>query len=528
MNFQEHIDRFEDGFYSKKAAVAVYSIFFILSLALRFYFAARLNNPGHGDPAYYLSLAQNLADGRGFVIDYVWHFLVLPDSLTHFSNDFWMPLTSIIICPFLLIFGKSLLAALIPSIIFGLGCSIIAYYIGMEYTKSKAISFWSAIITLYAPGLFIYSIATDSSIYYVVFISAGILMLMKSRHNPQLFIMAGILAGLGQWARQDGILFIILLVITITFSSINRKLKIRLLLGSLAAYLLIISPNFIINLIYTGKLFVSQTFKIAFVTCHDDIYSYAKDLSLKSYLDWGIGNILLSKIASVQNNVIEVLKSFGRDLIAVPIIGLFYVLLPKATGFKWLRFQSPMIFMALLLIFYTSVATYPAMGGALFRSTLVFVPFGIVLAVKAIPGFCKNKILTYIVLSVITSMAIFGSVRLSFYLIDLNDGIDSELKLIASAIETRHKSDDEIVIMTRNPWELNYTTKHRALMIPNNGLETIYNMATRYKVNYLILPAPRVALQEIYAGEIQDSRFEFMANVEGTDFKIFKIKQPDN
>jgi len=528
MSFQEQIDRFDNGFYGKKAALVIYSVFLILSLILRFYFAAKLNNPGHGDPAYYLSLAQNLASGRGFVIDYVWHFLVLPDSLTHFSNDFWMPLTSIIIYPFLLVFGESLLAALIPSIVFGVSSSIIAYYIGLEYTKSKAISFWSAIITLYAPGLFIYSIATDSSIYYVVLISAGILMLMKSERNSKLFIVAAILAGLGQWARQDGILFMILLVIAITFSSINRKSKIRLLLGSLAAYLLIISPNFIINLIYTGKLFVSQTFKIAFVTCHDDIYSYGKDLSLKSYLDWGIGNILISKIASVHNNVIEILKSFGRDLIAIPIICLFYVLLPRATGFKWREFQAPLIFMALLLVFYTTVATFPAMGGALFRSTMAFVPFGIVLAVKAIPGFCKSKIITYVVLMVITSMAIFGSIRLSFHLIDLNNRIDTELKLISSAIETRHNSADEIVIMTRNPWEVNYTTKHRALMIPNNDLETIYNMAVRYKANYLILPAPREALQKIYTGEIQDSRFELVANIENTDYKIFRIKRSDN
>jgi 4-amino-4-deoxy-L-arabinose transferase-like glycosyltransferase len=528
MNFQEQIDRFNDDFYNKKTAVVVYSLFFISSLILRFYFAARLNNPGHGDPAYYLSLAQNLASGRGFVIDYVWHFLVLPENLTHFSNDFWMPLTSIIIWPFLILFGKTLLAALIPSIVFGLGCSIIAYYIGLEYTKSKAISFWSAIITLYAPGLFIYSIATDSSIYYVVFASAAILIMMKSKRNPRLFIVAAILIGLAQWARQDGILLMILLIIMILMSSGNGKSKTWLLIGSLAVYLLIISPNFMINLVYTGKLFVSKTFKIAFVTCHDDIYSYGKDLSLKSYLAWGIGNILLSKIASVQNNVIEILKSFGRDQIAIPIICLFYILLPKATGFKWREFQSPMIFMALLVIFYTSVATFPAMGGALFRSTLAFVPFGIVLAVKAIPGFCKNKILTYIVLSVITLMAVFGSVRLSFYLVDINARIDSDLKLIASAIETEHKSADEIVIMTRNPWEVNYTTKHRSLMIPNNDLETIYNMAVRYRANYLILPAPREALQKIYTGKIQDSRFEFMANIEGTDYKIFKIVLPDN
>jgi hypothetical protein len=169
-----------------------------------------------------------------------------------------------------------------------------------------------------------------------------------------------------------------------------------------------------------------------------------------------------------------------------------------------------MLFMALLLIFYTTAATFPAMGGALFRSTMAFVPFSVVLAVKAIPGFCKNKIITYGVLFVFTSLAIFDSVRLSYHLIELNEQIDSELKLVASVIEADHNSNDEIVIMTRNPCEVNYTTKHRALMIPNNNLEIIYSVAVRYKANYLILPAPREALQKIYTGEIYDSRFELL------------------
>jgi hypothetical protein len=53
----------------------------ITGLILRFYLAGFAKMPGHGDSAFYFTVAKNIADGRGPVIDYIVYFFggLLPD-----------------------------------------------------------------------------------------------------------------------------------------------------------------------------------------------------------------------------------------------------------------------------------------------------------------------------------------------------------------------------------------------------------------------------------------------------------------
>jgi len=51
------------------------------------------------------------------------------------------------------------------------------------------------------------------------------------------------------------------------------------------------------------------------------------------------------------------------------------------------------------------------------------------------------------------------------------------------------------------------------LMIPNNDLDTILSVADSYHATYLILPAPRPALDAIYNGAINDPRLEYLGAV---------------
>lgn len=95
--------------------------------------------------------------------------------------------------------------------------------------------------------------------------------------------------------------------------------------------------------------------------------------------------------------------------------------------------------------------------------------------------------------------------------------------------QTRSKTaQDEIVIMTRNPWEVYHTTKYKCVQIPNDGLETIVEVAKRYKATFLLLPAPRMALEDIYDETTRDDRFQFVAavrDVKGdSPLKLFRIR----
>ena len=78
-----------------------------ISLIFRVATAAWAFQPWYPDAASYFDVAKNLASGHGFTEDFIFTYLTPAKSVVHPSNLYWMPLTSIIIAPFLVSFGTS-------------------------------------------------------------------------------------------------------------------------------------------------------------------------------------------------------------------------------------------------------------------------------------------------------------------------------------------------------------------------------------------------------------------------------------
>src|SRR3990172_3780899 len=72
----------------------------LCSLAILSLSALLFTQPGYMDAYYYHHVAWNVATGRGLVEDYVWNYLPPPETVSHPSNLYWMPLTSLAIVPF--------------------------------------------------------------------------------------------------------------------------------------------------------------------------------------------------------------------------------------------------------------------------------------------------------------------------------------------------------------------------------------------------------------------------------------------
>ena len=97
-----------------------------LSLVSRIATAAVVTQPGYPDPAYYFDVAKNLASGHGFTEDFIFMYLTPATSVVHPSNFYWMPLTSIIIAPFLALFGIGWRIAQIPIILLSASLPVLA------------------------------------------------------------------------------------------------------------------------------------------------------------------------------------------------------------------------------------------------------------------------------------------------------------------------------------------------------------------------------------------------------------------
>ena len=119
------------------------SALFVAALGLRLVLALQLPFPQLDDPAGYLQLARSLAGGRGLVSDVLWSYWVSFPSVTHPSNEFWMPLASVLMAGSIRLWGDTLFAAQLPGILAGSLLAPLAY--GMGRTLWPAQRRWAVL-----------------------------------------------------------------------------------------------------------------------------------------------------------------------------------------------------------------------------------------------------------------------------------------------------------------------------------------------------------------------------------------------
>ncbi|MSQ27348.1 MAG: hypothetical protein EXR51_04315 [Dehalococcoidia bacterium] len=76
-----------------------------------------LSGPGFLGSYYYFHVGANLASGRGFTEDIIWNYLSPTGGLSHPSNYYWQPLTSVVAAPFMAVLGEPFRSAQVPMVI---------------------------------------------------------------------------------------------------------------------------------------------------------------------------------------------------------------------------------------------------------------------------------------------------------------------------------------------------------------------------------------------------------------------------
>src|SRR6187549_1361490 len=83
----------------------------VLTLIAKLVINAPRTGLNHGDISFYYTVARNVAEGRGFVIDYIWNFWNDPQGFPTPANVWWMPLPSIVCAIGMKLFGSSYVVA---------------------------------------------------------------------------------------------------------------------------------------------------------------------------------------------------------------------------------------------------------------------------------------------------------------------------------------------------------------------------------------------------------------------------------
>ena len=421
------------------------------SALLRLYIANLATFPGHADHAFYFTVAKNVVAGHGFSIDYIWNYLSHPTNLTHASHDYWMPLPSAVMAAFLWLPGTPLFNALLPSILAGLGICLLTYKLAWQYSKSFTVALTAMTVTAMLPQLFIASVLTDTAIYYAALVMLGLYLLANASSNQNNIIYAACCAGLAHMTRQDGLLLMLPIMLTIAYQPHSHAQRARLMLSAGIAYLLALSPLLLLNLHAYGTALPSWASKTAFATHFEDIYSATKAINLTSYMAWGWHNILASKIDAALSNMRTVIWLLGWPLLITCGLGM--------TSLAWHRTRHQLattlpalIYFFLLALFYTLIATLPSMQGGFMRSALSVMPILIIIATELMHRMLPKPVFLAVALGFITVTGLNAMMQ-AREKISENNSIGHEQQLIGEYLKAHAMvgSKNEIVVMTRNP-----------------------------------------------------------------------------
>ena len=258
--------------------------------------------PGYMDAAYYYVGGVNLAEGNGFIEQFLWNYLDSPVGLPHPSHLYWMPLPSILAALGLLLGGESAYTwARIPFIILCGLAPLITSLLAYRITDSPRKAVLSGLLAVFSGFYAIFLNHTESFSPFMVLGGLFFLLITVDENEEKTVFHRifglGLVSGLMHFTRADGVVWyaggvFYLFLVCVTNQKIARIIRIKTFVAHAAiltlGYTLVMLPWFLRNLeLFGSPLSPGGRFSFWFVD-YDDLYYYpAESLTPGRWYDSG-------------------------------------------------------------------------------------------------------------------------------------------------------------------------------------------------------------------------------------------------
>ena len=155
---------------------------YVLALAVRLVLIALFPDPAYPDSYYYVDVANSVAGGHGFQVDFIWIFaevggkLPLDPTLPIPSNAHWMPLASLVQVPFIWLFGSSPVASALPFALIGSLAAPLAWAIGRDAGMRPLVSVGAGVLTAIPALSLVYMTQPDNFSLYQPLVAGALWM----------------------------------------------------------------------------------------------------------------------------------------------------------------------------------------------------------------------------------------------------------------------------------------------------------------------------------------------------------------
>ncbi|RLB61660.1 MAG: hypothetical protein DRI90_10865 [Deltaproteobacteria bacterium] len=137
------------------------------------------------DSAYYFGVARHMVVTGRFEEPVIWHFLAPPEAITHPPFDYWGGLTSLLLVPFLLVFGPTHgVALVVMSLVSAASLFAFWYLICVAHPPRHAVvQLMALVLFAYSPAMAQYRFDTESLPLYHLLLLLALIALVKGRHG---------------------------------------------------------------------------------------------------------------------------------------------------------------------------------------------------------------------------------------------------------------------------------------------------------------------------------------------------------
>jgi hypothetical protein len=259
------------------------------------------------------------------------------------------------------------------------------------------------------------------------------------------------------------------------------------------------SPWFARNYLTLGAPYPSAGTKTLWLIGYDELFRFTDDLTLQRYLDWGIGNILASKLRAGGINLLVI--TFGAlQIFLAPfaLIGLWQ----QRRRVELLPFfvYAPLLYLAMTLAF-----TFPSVRGSTLHSSAALLPFFAAAVPRGIDACIEwvarrrrtwdAALAARFFRAGFVALAIFLAIYLYALGVFPIGGGSSDIPLwslrdieygeIARWLDQNARPDDGV--MTVDPPAFYNVSHRRTIVIPTDSVDAIFLASQKYGARYLVL-----------------------------------------
>ncbi len=480
---------------------------YALALVVRLVLLAGFADPAYPDSFYYVDVAHSLAAGHGFTIDAIWIFAEVGGTIPAFptlpvpSNAHWMPLASLVQVPFIWLLGPTALASALPFALIGSLAAPLTWAIARDAGTTRLVAVGAGVLVAVPAASAVFMAQPDNFGLYQPLVAGALWMGARGlRGDARAFALGGLLVGLATLARNDGVLVGAALGIAFAWdrwsawrSNGSRRPAIPAwaAVACAALFVVVVAPWLARQLAVFGSISPSSASgKVFFIRSIDEWNSITTPANLQWLLGQGLGPLIASRIGGLVAAI---------TIFSLLVGGVF--LAPFMLVGGWVRRRSLdfgpfFVYAGLLFAFSALVSAVHVPGGTFIHSAVGLAPHAFILALEGIAvavawvaarrsswhAASATRFFTVAAVGLAIVIAAGSALVTQAAWAARRD----DFRLVADGLTAAGAAPDDRVMSIDASGTL-YWTGHGGVVLVNDPLATIEEVARAYDIRWLVL-----------------------------------------